>query len=478
MAGLLDRINGQLAQRDDAHSRDGYLTQNDWAELFQFGGIGYPVVQTTMGSVDEERIGISSTAANKGNASVYSLVMARVQAFAQVRFQWTRFQGALQGDLFGSPELSLLENPWPGGSTAQLLAKMEIDNSLAGNAYIVEARPGRLARLRPDFVTIILGSRLDRDFPADAEDVEIAGYAYRPRSGRLVIFTPEQVAHYAPMPDPDFQFLGMSWITPCTREVQADSLATEHKARFFQNAATPNLALKFDPMVGIDMVKQFKALLEEEHRGAFNAYKTLYLGGGADPVVVGKDFQQLDFAVTQGKGESRLAAAAGVPASWVGFSEGLKGSSLNAGNFNAQRRRFSDGTMMHLWTAAAQALANVIGPRRDPVSGKIDTGATLWFDTRVPFMREDAQDQATINFNNAQTIALLVREGFEPDSVVAAVNANDMSRLKHSGLVSVQLQPPGLVASTNGYPSQTYPTPGGNGSAPKALSNGTVSSNN
>ncbi len=474
--GLLDRVNSQLAG-PQTHSRDGYLTTADLVELFTFGGVGYPFVTTTMGSVDEERIGVSAVGANRSNASVFSLTQARVQAFSQVRFQWTRFKGSMPGDLFGSPELALLEEPWPGGSTAQLLARMEIDNCLAGNSYTVNARPGRLARLRPDFVTIVLGSKLDADFPADAEDVEIAGYIYRPRSGRMVILMPEQVAHYAPMPDPDFQFLGMSWVTPCTREIAADSLATEHKARFFQNAATPNLAIKFDPTVGIDMVRQFKTLMEEEHKGAWNAYKTLYLGGGADPVTVGKDFQQLDFAVTQGKGESRLAAAAGVPPSWVGFSEGLKGSSLNAGNFNAQRRRFSDGTMMHLWTAAAQALQNVIGKPVSPVSGKTDTGASLWVDTRVPFMREDAQDQAAINFQDSQTIAGLVREGFTPDSVVKAVAANDMSQLQHSGLVSVQLQPPGVIEGGDQYPAQGYPQPKANGGKPKALTAATVNGN-
>jgi hypothetical protein len=270
----------------------------------------------------------------------------------------------------------------------------------------------------------------------DAEDVEVAGYAYWPRSGRAKFFLPNEVAHYASQPDPNFQFLGMSWLTACIREVQGDSLAVEHKARFFQNAATPNLAIKFDPTIPIDMVTKFKALMEEEHKGAFNAYKTLYLGGGADPVTVGKDFQQLDFAATQGKGESRLAAAAGVPPSWVGFSEGLQGSSLNAGNFNSARRRFSDGTMYHLWMCACSALESIM---------TVPPGANLWFDARVPFMRADEQDIAAVAQSQASTITTLVREGFEPDSVIKAVANNDMSLLKHTGLLSVQLQPPGTA---------------------------------
>ena len=45
-----------------------------------------------------------------------------------------------------------------------------------------------------------------------------------------------------------------------------------------------------------------------------NAYKTLFLAGGADVKVVGADLKQVDFKQVQGAGETRIAAAAGVPA--------------------------------------------------------------------------------------------------------------------------------------------------------------------
>lgn len=436
---LVDRVNQRaLALRGERAVQTGGadpLTLYDWASYFSYAGVAYPLIQTTMGSVDNERIPITSVVAHETNTAVFSLVLARVQAFSQIRFAWTRFANTVPGDLFWSQELGLLDKPWPGGQLAHLLARMEVDNCIAGNAYVVRPRRNRLARLRPDRVTIILGSQTNADIPADAPDVEVAGYYYTPRSGEPMVFMPEQVAHYAPMPDPVYQFLGMSWMTPAIREIQGDSLATEHKARFFENAATPNLAIKFDPMVPIETVKAFKELMENEHRGAWNAYKTLYLGGGADPVPVGTNFQQLDFAKTQGKGEARLAAAAGVPASWVGFSEGLQGSSLNAGNFQSARRRFSDGTMEHLWMNAAGSLENIL---------TVPPGANLWYSTRhVAFMREDAQDLANIQNLEAQTIAALVVQGYEPDSVVKAVQNNDWTLLVHSGLTSVQLHAPG-----------------------------------
>lgn len=430
------RVWEHLASRGSRQRSDAPpLDLNQWAGWFGFNGLEYPLLQTTMGTIDEEKIGLTASGAYKANGPIFSLVLARQQVFSQIRFQWTRFVGGQPTDLFGSPELGVLERPWAGGTTSKLLAAMELHASIAGNAFVRRTTATQLNLLRPDLVTIVLGSKEDEERPSEAGDVEVAGYLYRPPSGRMIVLTPSELAHYAPLPDPDFNFLGMSWMTPVFREMQADGMATEHKARFFQNAATPNLAIKFDSSVNVEQVKEFKELMEEDHRGAWNAYKTLYLGGGADPVTIGKDFQQLDFAATQGKGESRLAAAAGVPPSWVGFSEGLQGSALNAGNFSSARRRFSDGTLMHLWTNVAASLEPILTPP--------DSGANLWFDTRgVTFMREDAGDQAAIQQKQAMTMQQLITAGFVPETVVAAIDNNDWTRLKHTGLTSVQLLPP------------------------------------
>jgi len=802
---LVDRVSSGLAGlRNRGSSRFSF---DDLAEYLSFGGVGYPLVQTTMASVDREQVGATSVGALSGSSPVFALVLARLQAFSQARFQWTRYTGSQPGDLFGSPELAVLERPWPGGTTSDLLARMEIHVSGAGQSYVTRPRRDRLSILRPDRVTIVMGSQTDADNPAEAPDVEVVGYLHTTSHGKMTPFGPTEVAHYAPYPDPNSRFLGMSWITPALREYQADSLATEHKAAFFSNAATPNLAIKFDASISIEKVRAFKALLEAEYQGTFNAWKTLYLGGGADPVPVGLSFKDMDYAVIQGRAEplavdtpiptltgwttmgevtpgeqvfgrdgrpatvtaagpvhhdrdcyritlkngesivadaghvwaaidrgtaarrereyttrelydiftrpypngsggghrlslpaspvldmpeadllvdpyvlgawlgdgqtagaaicgdwadlkyiaaeieergyritrwksgkgvtpgraadntvigmpggllsalsalgvlgdkripqhylraslgqrldllrglmdtdgtadgagqgqcalsakdehlarqvlelvrslgyratihrradsrsrtgyqwkvqfrsrldclpfllprkadrcvnagdphysgmrsivsvepvesvpvrcitvdtddhlflagdgfvpthnSRLAADAGVPPSWVGFSEGLQGSALNAGNFDSARKRFAQGTMAHLWTNAASSLQVLLSePPPVPKAGP----ATLCADTRVPFMREDAGDVAAIQQQQAVTIATLVKDGFTPESVVAAVTKNDFGLLVHSGLVSVQLNPPG-----SGGP----PLPAPNGASPNGKSAG------
>lgn len=391
----------------------------------------------------------------KRNGPVAALIFVRMAIFSEARFAFRRRLNGRPGELFGTQELAPLEQPWPGATTPTLLKRMILDADLAGNSFI--ARLGdRLRRLRPDWVTIVSGSRSEPELHGWALDAEVIGYYYCPPGAKDYLLTPDQVAHFAPIPDPEANWRGMSWITPVLREVSSDNAATLHKKKFFENGATPQVIVSLDASVTPDMARRFIALMNEQHSGVDKAYKTLYLGGGADATVVGRDLQQLDFKNTQGAGETRLAAAAGVPAVIVGFSEGLAGSSLNAGNYGQARRRFGDGTMRPLWRDAAGSLASIIAP---------PPGAELWYDDRdIAFLREDARDAAEIFDTEAKTVAYLVREGFEAESAKAAVLAQDVSLLRHTGLVSVQLHPPGTTADIS--PNSSLPPAGG--SAPTA----------
>jgi hypothetical protein len=156
------------------------------------------------------------------------------------------------------------------------------------------------------------------------------------------------------------------------------------------------------------------------------------LGHGADVTVVGKDLAQLDFKATQGAGETRIAAAAGVHPVIAGLSEGLSGSSLNAGNFTSAARLVADRTLRPLWRNVAGSLENIVPP---------PGGAELWYDDRdISFLQDDRKDAAEIQFIDAQAIRQLVDAQFEPASVVAAVAAQDMTLLVHTGIPTVQGQ--------------------------------------
>jgi phage portal protein BeeE len=253
-----------------------------------------------------------------------------------------------------------------------------------------------------------------------------------------VAFTVDEVAHFAPIPDPLAAFAGMSWLTPILREIQADHAMTRHQRKFFDNGATPNMVVKHDTGADMEKVKRFSEMMAEKHAGVENAYKTLHLYPGADATVVGTNLKDIDFKSVRGGGETRIAAAAGVPPVIVGLSEGLAAATYS--NYGQARRRLADGTAHPLWQNVSGSLNRIV-PRTD----RTKSGAVrLWYDaTDVPFLREDEKDAADIAAIKAQTIRQYIDAGYLPDSVVAAVNANDLRLLKHSGLYSVQLQKPG-----------------------------------
>lgn len=404
---------------------------------FSFGGNSYPLNQTWSSTPGEEMGGDLVSMVDgiyRRNGVAAAAIFIRMAVFSEARFVWRRRFGGRTGELWGNESLAPLEGA--GGQSGALLSRMLVDADLTGNAFVAR-RGDRLVRMRPDWVTIVIG--VDGD-PGDADpwdhiDAEVMAYLFHPggpQAGNepLVLFS-EEVAHFAPIPDPVAAFRGMSWLTPVIREVSADNLATVHKTKFFQNAATPNMVVTLD-ISDIDTFKSFVSEFEKEHKGAANAYKTLFFGAGAQATPVGSSFREMDFRSTIGVSEARIAMAAGVPPTILGTTEGLQGSSLNAGNYGQARRRFADGTMRPLWRQACAVLEHLV-----------DTppGSQLWYDhSDIPFLQEDQKDEADIRAADANTIRQLTDGGYDPDSIIEAVTANDMSRLVHSGLPSVQLQ--------------------------------------
>lgn len=442
--GLIASVNTRLTRA----TRDFYqpksvqrFTLNDYSRwlneaLIPFGRLN----QTMPGEKQEEPDGSFKSyvvGAYQTNAIVFACMRARRSLFTEARFQWQRMQSGRPGDLFGSPALSVLETPWPGGSTGDLLGQMIDYADLAGDAFVTRV-PGGLRLLRPDWTSIIMGSRSDGDADSTAIDTEVFGYGYYPGgrySGNAPVFLlQEEVAHFAPVPDPLLRFRGMPWLTPVVREIMADSAATTHKLKFFENGATPNMIVSLDKDISKAAFDLWVDAYKQGSEGTTNAYKTLYLGGGAVATVVGQNMEQLDFKAVQGAGETRIAAAAGVPPIVVGLSEGLEAATYS--NYGQARRAFADGTMRPLWRMAAAALQTIL---------PAPAGARLWYDDRdISFLQEDVKDDAVIRQANVTSIRSLIDAGFDPDAAVDAVNAGDLKRLsgKHSGLYSVQLQPP------------------------------------
>lgn len=445
----LSRRSGTSIQRYDGSDFAG-IDPLDFS--WSFGGTTYtglPGATSQRAETLESNFLGMVQGAYKRNGVIFACIRARLSVFSEGRFQYQRIRNGRPGDMFGDQSLKLLEQPWPNGTTGDLLTRTLQDADLAGNAYWT-VRNGYLRRMRPDWVSIVMGSQNDPDIGPDDLDAELIGYAYFPggpfnKQADPVYLLPDEVAHFAPTPDPIAHYRGMSWITPVIREVEADSAATVHKLSFFTNGATLQTIVSFKDMKQ-EVFEAFVKKMDLAHKGAQNAYKTLYLGGGADATVVGADLRQLDFKATQGAGESRIAAAAGVHPVIVGLSEGLQGSSLNAGNFGQARRLLSEGTLSTLWRNVSASMATLVPP---------PPGAQLVIDKRdIPFLREDAKDATEIQQMLASTIVSLSTGGFTRESAIAAAVAQDMTLLvEDPNWVSVQLQQSGGPGGPSALPA-------------------------
>jgi phage portal protein BeeE len=399
---------------------------------------GAAILMSSWGSPDNERIRPGYTGFAEqgyaGNGVIFSCILARLMLFSEAEFVY-RNRSTMK--LWANAGLAVLEMPWRGGSTGELLARMEQDASLAGNAYI---RKGTrldgstfLERLRPDLVTIV--SALVEDIDGH-EHREVIGYFYDPSTfdseRQSDYYDVADVAHWSPIPDPMAQFRGMSWLTPIVREIDADTDLTGYKIRYLENAATPNMIIKYEQQLTDEVIESVGARMKARHGGVDNAFKTLILDRGADFTVVGADLQKLEYTTVQAAGESRIASAAGVPGIVVGLKEGLQAATYS--NYAQAMRRFADLTMRPLWRSACAALAKL---------AEVPADSRLWWnDEQIAALRQGEMERAQTFAVQATTASKLIQVGYESTSVAAAVQACDLSMLTHSGLIPVQLLPP------------------------------------
>ena len=182
---------------------------------------------------------------------VFAACFARMSLFSEARF---KFQQAKDDSLYGNPDLHLLEYPWPNGTSGDLLARMEQDRQHRGELLRPQGRPAGRQRpswcgCGPDAVTIIseevtddLG-RVHKRPVGYSEDMSVYGMQGRDPQ----VYDVDEVAHWAPDPDPYANWRGMSWMTPVIREIVSDKGMTEYKIAHIHNGAMPGIVLKYSP---------------------------------------------------------------------------------------------------------------------------------------------------------------------------------------------------------------------------------------
>lgn len=410
MANLLTRIRNSSRANETVP-----VSIYDWAKMFRPGGqVNYQ---------GRNYQGFTMSPAVAGNSSiVYTCERLRVSVFAEARFAWQRMSNngrPLPQAMFGNSALGILETPWRGAQTRDLLATMEMDAAQYGNSYWIDDTYGNLVRLDPNTVRIITRAVAD-PITGNRIGETLDGYSVTV-DRKVSIFSPEDICHYKPIPSANSQWVGQSWISACLPDIDSDALLTQYKKALVENGANLSYVVNMDPSLTPTQFDDFVAKYKESHRGPMQAGETLFLQGGSDVKTVGQTFEQIAYSATQGAGETRIAACAGTHPVVLGLSEGLSGSALNAGNYAAAKRNFADGTMANLWGSACGALASIIkAPSPDSRNG---ISPRLWYDSRdIPFLRDDAKDLSEIFSQVASSIRTLTDGGYTSESVVQAAN--------------------------------------------------------
>jgi len=353
-----------------------------------------------------------------GNSVVFSAVLLRLMLFSEAVFQW---QAKDDKHLFGNTDLAILEEPWPDGTTRDLLVRMEQDASLAGTAYIWRP-PGEdmLIRLRPDWTTII--SELV-SVPGGGQYRRKIGYWVEPPKtvldqGKGEFYPADEVAQWSPVPDPQASFRGMSWLTPVYRDIKGDDGMGTYKVRYLENAASPNMLIKYAQKLQPGTVDAVRERMHARYGGSDNAFKTLVLDQGADATVIGNSLQQMDFSGVAAAGEQRILAAALVPGVLVGL-EPLRGAGRG---YQESMQKFANIWARPQWRSVCGALSKLVN---------VPAGNRLWFDASdIAALQDGEMEKAQAALIRMQGVLAARQAGYTRESAVVAVANGDVTQLK------------------------------------------------
>jgi phage portal protein BeeE len=436
------------------------------------------------------------------NGIVYACIAMRTGLISEARF---KFQRLTDGTLFGDQALAILEHPWPNADSGDLLAKVEQDGgNISGNAYVRlvepndQGAPSGLAQLpvgrdvtgefrprppaeqpassallvlmSPDTVTIVSEERNDhlgRPYKIPIGYMQDVHAAYG-IDADPAFFTVDEVAHFAPQPDPWARWRGMSWLTPAIREVRADQALTTYKVSHLAQGAFPGIIVKSPRKMSDRAIEVLRKRFNTRYGGPDQAGRTIVLDEGLDATVAGHSLEQIQADLVTKAGERRIAAAAHVPLEVLG---------LEPGDYMAAVRRMADLWARMEWHRICAAVEHLLPPLSAGNSAA-DTKVPvrLWYDVSgIAALREGELDRAQTSLVKMQSVQAAVMAGYTRDSAVAAADSGDITQLKPDpnaptpGMAGRVTESEKFGAGTGNGPAPAGPGGGpANGRAPQA----------
>lgn len=287
----------------------------------------------------------------------------------------------------------LISNPNPFTSTMELMQAIFGSLGEAGNAYmVVDQDDDRLWCLHPRDVSII----------ADKKNF-IKGYVWRPLSGDVVFFKPEQIVHiktYNPMS----YFYGLSPIEACWAEVTQINSDELFWQAFWKEGGRLYGIFQTEGSIDKDTLERLKNQMKAQYGGATKMAANIVIDKGLKFQQIGvsqKDGQLIDKYKLN---RDQILAAFKVPPALAGVME-----YSNYSNVEAQERIFYQTSIMPMIKLVEGSLNN------HPVMSK---GGTLVYEfdiSGIAALKEDEKDLAItgkILIESGQWTANEVRQKF------------------------------------------------------------------
>lgn len=306
-----------------------------------------------------------------GNAVVYSCLRLLCQSVAEPPLVASTEDGT--GELTPLPKTHplavLLRRPNELMTEFEMLELIELHCGLAGGSWWWKQRTngGQVSALWP--------LRPDRIQPAyqpsmNAPEGErvLRGWAYTPPGGGTPIVLPRSEVLAFGTPDPAGETGGivetLGWVQVLATEIAADNEATSFVGALLANYAQPSMLIKTKtPIRDREIAKRLKAQFMSELGGSHRGEPAL-LDADTEIEKLSFDLKQLEFPDLRAQSESRVSAAAGVPAILVGLKVGLDKATYS--NFESAREFFTETTLSARWRRYGDQFTNDLAAEFGP----------------------------------------------------------------------------------------------------------------
>jgi len=258
--------------------------------------------------------------------------------------------------------------------------------------------------------------RPDRMRPVPDPETFLSGYMYTGPDGQEIALRIEDVI-FIRTPHPEDPYRGIGPVQALLTDLDAVRYSAEWNRNFFLNSAEPGGIIEVPNSLGDNEFDELRERWNEQHKGIANAHRVAILEHGK---WVDRKFTQRDMQFAELRGISSEIIREG-----FGFPKPMTGAVDDVNRANAE----AGEVMFARWLVVPdlEAVKDALNYRLLPLYGATATGLEFDYVNPVP---EDVEKEATQLTARAAAAAELVREGFDPAGVLAAVGLPDIA---HTG---------------------------------------------